>query len=503
MVVAMSREICARLYAAIVKLRPDWHNDDPAQGAIKVVMTGSAADTALLQPHLYNSTAKKLLERRFKDAADPLKLVIVRDMWLTGFDVPCLHTMYIDKPMRDHNLMQAIARVNRVFRDKEGGLVVDYIGIAAELRTALRTYTESKGKGQPTLDAAGVARILGTSKGAVAVALSSLTSKGEIVGRGYLLRNEPGAVVIGGAVWDVKARSNDAMRLYTSNPSTIARTPGGVGRNIAENLARLGSPVSLIAAVGLDQPGRDLIAYTGEAGVDMSRMIFSAHDTGSYLAALDVSGELIVGQSDMMATDQLDVNSIARNQDVIERASVVVVDGNLPTAVIDWALAVAAAAEVTTVVEPVSVAKAIRLLPALSPAHPVFAIKPNVDELAALTGVEVKDETHSIIAGARRLQERGVTYVWVSRGANGSLLVGPETVVEAVWPAAEVIDVTGAGDAMTAGFVHGLIAGAEPAQAARQGQLAAALTVASPQTVRADLGVAFAQALYESPGVTR
>lgn len=154
MVVAMSREICARLYAAIVQLRPDWHSDDPAQGAIKVVMTGSAADDALLQPHIYNNQTKKLLERRFKDATDPLKLVIVRDMWLTGFDVPCLHTMYIDKPMRDHNLMQAIARVNRVFRDKEGGLVVDYIGIAAELRSALRTYTESKGKGQPMLDAA-------------------------------------------------------------------------------------------------------------------------------------------------------------------------------------------------------------------------------------------------------------------------------------------------------------------------------------------------------------
>ncbi len=153
MVVAMSREICARLYQAIVDLRPDWHSDDPAQGAIKVVMTGSAADDALLQPHIHNNATKKLLERRFKDAADPLRLVIVRDMWLTGFDVPCLHTMYIDKPMQGHNLMQAIARVNRVFRDKEGGLVVDYIGIAAELRSALRSYTESRGKGQPTLDA--------------------------------------------------------------------------------------------------------------------------------------------------------------------------------------------------------------------------------------------------------------------------------------------------------------------------------------------------------------
>ena len=126
----------------------------PEDGAIRIVMTGSAADDAKLRPHIYTQDAKKRLEKRFKNPKDPLKLVIVRDMWLTGFDVPCLHTMYVDKPMRGHNLMQAIARVNRVFRDKEGGLVVDYIGIAAELRRALKTYTENRGKGQPTLDAA-------------------------------------------------------------------------------------------------------------------------------------------------------------------------------------------------------------------------------------------------------------------------------------------------------------------------------------------------------------
>ncbi len=153
MVVCMSRAICAQLYDEIRALRPHWHSDDPAQGAMKVVMTGSAADPAALQPHITQSATKKLLEKRFKDAGDALKLVIVRDMWLTGFDVPCLHTLYVDKPMRDHNLMQAIARVNRVFRDKQGGLVVDYIGIAAELRSALKTYTESRGKGQPTLQA--------------------------------------------------------------------------------------------------------------------------------------------------------------------------------------------------------------------------------------------------------------------------------------------------------------------------------------------------------------
>ncbi|KJS65764.1 MAG: DEAD/DEAH box helicase, partial [Pseudomonas sp. BICA1-14] len=133
MIVCMSRDICAHLYNAIVSLRPDWHSDDPEQGAIKIVMTGSAADKALLQPHLYSKQVKKRLETRFKDVKDPLKLVIVRDMWLTGFDAPCCHTMYIDKPMKGHNLMQAIARVNRVFKNKPGGLVVDYIGIANEL----------------------------------------------------------------------------------------------------------------------------------------------------------------------------------------------------------------------------------------------------------------------------------------------------------------------------------------------------------------------------------
>lgn len=146
MVVAMSREICVKLYDAIVAIRPEWHSEDVEQGAIKVIMTGSASDKDHLQSHIYNKQTKKRLEARFKDLNDPLKLVIVRDMWLTGFDAPCCHTMYIDKPMRGHNLMQAIARVNRVFRDKPGGLVVDYIGIANELKQALKTYTDSKVK---------------------------------------------------------------------------------------------------------------------------------------------------------------------------------------------------------------------------------------------------------------------------------------------------------------------------------------------------------------------
>ena len=153
MVVAMSREICVHLYDAIVALRPGWHDPDPEKGALKVIMTGSASDKALLKPHIHGKDIKKRLERRYKDPADPFKLVIVRDMWLTGFDAPCMHTMYVDKPMKGHNLMQAIARVNRVFKDKPGGLVVDYIGIANELKAALKDYTQAKGKGKPTIAA--------------------------------------------------------------------------------------------------------------------------------------------------------------------------------------------------------------------------------------------------------------------------------------------------------------------------------------------------------------
>lgn len=143
MIVAMSRRICVELYNAIVKLRPDWHNDSADKGIIKVVMSGSSSDIEKLQPHIGNKKRREFMAKRIKDNNDELKIVIVRDMWLTGFDVPSMNTMYIDKPMKGHNLMQAIARVNRVFKDKPGGLIVDYIGIADSLKRALAQYTES------------------------------------------------------------------------------------------------------------------------------------------------------------------------------------------------------------------------------------------------------------------------------------------------------------------------------------------------------------------------
>jgi type I restriction enzyme R subunit len=152
MVVCMSRRICVELYCELVRLRPDWAHEDDERGAIKVVMTGSASDPADWQPHIRSKVRREALANRFRDATEPLRVVLVRDMWLTGFDAPSLHTMYVDKPMRGHGLMQAIARVNRVFKDKPGGLVVDYLGLAHELQAALATYTESGGTGRTALD---------------------------------------------------------------------------------------------------------------------------------------------------------------------------------------------------------------------------------------------------------------------------------------------------------------------------------------------------------------
>lgn len=151
MIVSMSRRIAVELYDEIIKLKPDWHSPDLNQGVIKVVMTAASSDGAALAKHHTTKTQRRLLADRMKDPDDPLQLVIVRDMWLTGFDAPSMHTLYIDKPMKGHNLMQAIARVNRVYKDKPAGLVVDYLGIAADLKKALSFYSDAGGKGDPAI----------------------------------------------------------------------------------------------------------------------------------------------------------------------------------------------------------------------------------------------------------------------------------------------------------------------------------------------------------------
>ena len=228
MVVCMSRRICIDLFNEIIKLRPTWTSNDDAAGVVKVVMTGSASDKAEWQPHIRNKKAREDLAKRFKDAKDPFKIAIVRDMWLTGFDAPCMHTMYIDKPMRGHGLMQAIARVNRVFKDKPGGLVVDYLGLAFQLKKALAAYTESGGQGKATIDKDEAVSLMmekyevcrglfhgfdwSTWMGSASTRLSLLPNAQE-----HILKQQDGAKRLASAVGDL----TKAFALAVPHPQTV------------------------------------------------------------------------------------------------------------------------------------------------------------------------------------------------------------------------------------------------------------------------------------------
>ena len=348
-------------------------------------------------------------------------------------------------------------------------------------------------RAEPLLDAAALAERLDTTKAAVSVHLSNLTRKRVILGRGYVLREETGTVVVvGGANLDIKARSRDAIQLRTSNPGTAVTTPGGVGRNIAENLARLGTPTQLVAAIGDDAFGEQVIAATRAAGVGLDHVVTSTRPTGTYLAVLDGKGELVVAVSNMTATDSLAAEDLAQARHLVAHADLLVVEGNLPAAVLAWLLDLAAASGVPVVVDPVSMAKARPVAGLLSPLRPVLAITPNLDELGALVGAPVADTRGAIAHAATTLHDRGVTHVWVRRGTRGSLLSsavdGARPSVDlATAPRTTVADVTGAGDAMTAAFVHAVLRGDSALEAVRFGQMAAALTVASTSTVRPDL----------------
>ena len=293
-------------------------------------------------------------------------------------------------------------------------------------------------------------------------------------------------VVVGGANVDIKAACSRAPVPATSNPGTTVIAPGGVGRNIAENLARLGTPVQLVAAVGADVLGDQLLVATARAGVGVDRVRRDVPTTGTYVAVLDAGGALVVAVSDMAATDALSPADVEAARDLISGAALVVLDGNLASETVGAALDLAAAAGVRVVLDPVSVPKAGRLADHLGPGRPVHLITPNEDELAALTG-RATDTPDQRLAAARILHDRGVEWVWVRRGDRGSVLSGPDGVESFAATAAEVVDVTGAGDAMLAAFCHAVLGGAAPADAAAYGHAAAALTVASPHTVRPDL----------------
>lgn len=351
-------------------------------------------------------------------------------------------------------------------------------------------------RADPLLDAAALADRLGTTRASVSVALSNLTRKGAILGRGYLVRPEAGSVlVVGGAVLDAKVRIAVRPVMGSSNPGTSTSTVGGVGRNIAENLARLGTPTSLVTAVGDDLAGRTVVARTEAAGVQCRHVVTSPHPTGTYSAVLDDGGDLLIAVADMRATDELTVADLDAVPQLLTGVDALVVDANLDASVLRWLLTSAAEAAVRAFFEPVSVAKATDTAGVLDGTAPVHTVTPNVDELAALVGAPVAGDVESVRAAASLLHERGVQHVWVRRGTRGSLLsVAQGSAVLVGAPATSVEDVTGAGDAMTAGYVHALLRGVDPVEAARFGQVVAALTVASADTVRPDLTAALVAA---------
>lgn len=344
----------------------------------------------------------------------------------------------------------------------------------------------------PLAGAQAIADALGTTRAAVNVHLSNLGKKGAILGRGYILRQERAVVVIGGANVDIKVRSLAPVAYRTSNPGHSHTSPGGVGRNVAENLARLGTPTHLIAAVGRDAAGERLLSETRAAGVRIDHVHRGPHPTGTYTAVLDADGDLVVAIADMAATDALGPEHLHTARELIGHARLLVLDGNLAPGVLSYVLDIASATGVQTLIDPVSVPKAALLAPLFATGRPVFAVTPNVAELGALTGRAPDGaagaDDPELLRAVAVLHERGVRHVWVRLGARGSLLSTlDEGRVLLDAPPAEVRDVTGAGDAMLGAFAHALLGGADPADAARYGHAAAALTVATSATVRPDL----------------
>ena len=345
----------------------------------------------------------------------------------------------------------------------------------------------------PLMSPAALAAALGTTRASVNVHLSNLGKKGIVLGRGYVLAERPGVVVIGGANMDMKAQSAAPATMRTSNPGHASMTPGGVGRNIAENLARLGDRVDLISVVGRDALGAGLLEHTVAAGVRIDHVVHTDRATGTYTAVLDANGELIVAIADMEAMEELGPERLQSARDVIGSAGILVLDGNLRRPTLDHALDLARGVRV--IVEPVSVSKAAALRDSLD--ERVHAVTPSRDELAVLAGLPTRTE-RQLRSAARALHDRGVAVVWVSLGEEGSLLSTAEEVTRLEALPTTVADVTGAGDSMVAAFCHVLLEGGTPIEAALLGHAAAALTIASPFTVRPDLTLRLLEAAAPS-----
>ncbi|MEO3430710.1 type I restriction endonuclease subunit R [Pelagibius sp. CAU 1746] len=297
MIVCMSRRICVALYDEIVKLRPAWHSDDDESGAIKIVMTGAASDPPEWQPHLGGKARRDLLAKRAKDPEDPLRLVIVRDMWLTGFDVPCLHTMYVDKPMRGHGLMQAIARVNRVFRDKPAGLIVDYIGIAQNLKSALGQYSRDDQRQTGIDEAEAVAVML--EKYEIVSDMFAPNSKGGFDYRAGL-RGSPQerlTALAGAMEWVLDMQQRDAARETTEEGKKAAH------RRFNDAVLALSKAFALAAASDEARGIRDEVGFFQTVRAALAK---SVPGGGKSSAERDLAVQQIVSRA-VISTEIVDI----------------------------------------------------------------------------------------------------------------------------------------------------------------------------------------------------
>lgn len=337
-----------------------------------------------------------------------------------------------------------------------------------------------------------LAQQLGSTRSAVNVHVSNLVKKGALRGRGYILPTEQKAayvVVVGGSNMDFKSRTLEPAISSTSNPGVTSRAIGGVGRNIAENLARLGMPVHLISAVGKDALGQLLLRETEAAGVGVRGVLtVEGESTGTYTAILDTTGELLVAVADMHVMQRLTPAALEAKRTLLAGAAWIVADGNLSADALRTLLERTAATG-RVIYEPVSVPKAAHLLAALKSGLSPYAVTPNIAELSALVERDVPDTPEDIRSATLELHAQGIELVWVRRGKSGSLLSTAQQMHTLEALPAQVVDVTGAGDSMLATFIAALLSGQDAVTAAQWGHAAAALTVESPLTVLPELSL--------------
>lgn len=343
-------------------------------------------------------------------------------------------------------------------------------------------------KENPFISQEDLAKHLGITRSSTAVHLSHLMAKGIIAGRGYIVQDEPKVVVIGGINVDIKGQTFSEPIFHTSNPGKTSTTAGGVGRNIAENLARLDVPTILISLVGQDALGERVLSETRRAGVDVKHVEKVSGDTGTYTALLDPQGELLLALSAMDILEQLTPDFLRSKENILQSAHMIITDTNLPIETLDYLLTFTNKNDIPLIIEPVSMPKVAKLKALLSKhRHRLFLITPNREEAEALTGIQIQND-RDLKQAAMILNQNGVENILITLGSRGAYLF-TEDQMESMIPASkvQVQEVTGAGDAFVAGIIYGLMNGHTLKKSCLYGHAAAGLTLTTYSTVNPDI----------------